>query len=100
MACGFLALASSLGASSLRAQEGRKVITNPTPVYPEIAKRMHLSGSVKVEVTIAPDGKIKEIKVIGGHPLLVASVEDTLKNWKYAQSKEETTTMLEFNFHP
>ena len=39
-------------------------------------------------------------KVIGGHPLLVNAVQDTLKNWKYAAASSETTVSLEFSFHP
>jgi TonB family protein len=96
---GLVMLAASLVVPSLRAQE-RKVISNPTPLYPETAKKFRVSGVVKVQVSIAPDGKIKDVKVIGGHPLLVDAVQETLKNWKYAPGKEETTALLEFNFHP
>jgi len=94
------AMALLLSTANLPAQEGRKLLSNPTPPFPEIARRMHLAGVVKVQVVIATDGKIKETKVIGGHPLLVSAVEDTLKNWKYAPASAETTTQLEFNFHP
>jgi len=70
---------------SVRAQspEGRKAISHPAPPYPELAKKYGVKGTVKVEVVIAPDGRIKEMKVIGGHPMLVASVEDTLRNCKF-----------------
>jgi TonB family protein len=88
-----------LAASSLPAQENRKVISNPTPVYPELARKVHLTGTVKVQVVIGADGKIRDVKVIGGHPLLVDAVQDTLKNWKYAAASGETTTLLQFNFH-
>ncbi|HEV1993357.1 MAG TPA: energy transducer TonB [Candidatus Acidoferrum sp.] len=95
-----LTMALSLGVANLQAQESRKVVSNPVPVYPETAKRMRLTGVVKVQVVIAPDGHIKETNVIGGHPLLVNAVQETLKNWKYGPASGETTTQLEFNFHP
>jgi TonB family protein len=95
-----LAMALSQGVVNLRAQESRKVLSNPVPVYPETAKRLRISGVVKVQIVIGPDGRVKETKVIGGHPLFVSSVEDTLKNWKYAPASGETTAQLEFNFHP
>jgi TonB family protein len=95
-----LAMALSLGAANLQGQESRKVLSNPVPVYPETAKKFRLSGVVKVQVVIAPDGHIKETKIIGGHPLLVFAVEDTLRSWKYAPASSETTMQLEFNFHP
>jgi TonB family protein len=87
-------------AVNLSAQETRKVISNPVPLYPELAKRTRLTGVVKVQVVIGTNGKIKETRVIGGHPVLVSAVEETLKNWKYAPASAETTTELEFSFHP
>jgi TonB family protein len=96
----FLAMALLLLAVNLPAQETRKVISNPAPMYPEMAKKLRLTGVVKLQVVISPDGKITSTKVIGGHPVLVNSVEETLKNWKYAPASTETTTQLEFNFHP
>jgi TonB family protein len=65
-----------------------------------MAKRLRLTGVVKVQVVIAPNGQIKQTKVLGGHPVLVTAVEETLKNWKYAPASAETTTQLEFSFHP
>jgi TonB family protein len=82
------------------AQEGRKIITQVAPIYPELAKRFGLTGTVKVQVVIAEDGQIKQTKVLGGHPLLVDATLDALKKWKYAPSSGETNATLEFNFHP
>ena len=96
----FAAATLFLGASNLPAQEGRKALYNPEPPYPEVARRLRLSGTVKVQVTIAPDGKVKDAKVTGGHPIFVNSVEETLKNWKFAPASSETSTTLEFNFKP
>jgi len=96
----WLTIAMGLVATNAPAQEiNRKLISNPTPTYPELARRAHLAGVVKVQVIIATDGKIKDVKVIGGHPLLVDSVQETLKNWKYAPASTESTTVLAFNFH-
>jgi TonB family protein len=95
-----LAMALGLGVANLQAQDSRKVLSNPVPTYPEVARKLHLAGTVKVQVVIGADGRIKETSFIGGHPLLVNSVEDALKNWKYAPASGETTKQLEFNFHP
>lgn len=95
-----LVIGMSLSGPRLAAQEHRKVVSHPAPAYPEIARKMQLTGVVKVQVVIAPDGQIKETKVIGGHPIFVSIVQDTLKNWKYAPASGETTLMLEFNFQP
>lgn len=99
-ACAMLVIGTSLPGLSAVAQEHRKAISHPTPVYPEIAKKMQLTGVVKVQVVISADGVIKETRVIGGHPIFVSIVQDTLKNWKYAPASGETTLVLEFNFQP
>ena len=45
---------------------------------------------------IAADGHIKSVRPIGGHPVLVDSVKEPLKDWRYAPAGSETTTVLEF----
>jgi len=96
----FLAMGLALATVNLSAQEGRKLISNPVPVYPPTARNFHLTGVVRVQVLIAADGHIKSVQVLGGHPLLVDAVQETLKNWKYAPASGESTALLEFNFHP
>jgi TonB family protein len=89
-----------LVAASSYGQESRKLITQSIPAYPEVARRARLTGVVKVVVVIAQDGHVKEVRVVGGHPLFVNAALEALKQWKYAPSNSETTTGLEFNFHP
>lgn len=93
-----LGLLLSLAATTLFAQQGRKVISNPEPEYPELAKRMNLSGVVKVTVVIGTDGLIKNVEVQGGHPVLVETVQKALKKWKYAPGSSETKAQVEFKF--
>ena len=85
-------------AAAASGQETRKAISKPAPRYPEIAKRLNLAGTVKVEITIGPDGKIKNTNVIGGHPLLITATLDALKEWKYEPAKTETLETLTFDF--
>jgi len=87
-------------AASASGQEARKAISKPTPRYPEVAKHMGLVGTVKVEIIIGPDGKVKSTNVIGGHPVLVDSTLAALKEWKYEPAKTETVVALTFDFHP
>ena len=90
----------SLGATAVYGQEARKAIFKPVPEYPELARRMSLSGTVKIQVTIAPNGQVKETKVIGGHPVLVAAATSALQKWKFSPGGAETSQTLEFEFHP
>jgi TonB family protein len=95
-----LALFLILRVADSPAQEGRKVISRIAPVYPEAAKRLAIAGTVKVQIVISPDGHVRETKVIGGHPLLVESVQEALKNWKYEPASSDSAALLEFHFHP
>jgi TonB family protein len=93
-----LGLMLSLAATAVFAQQGRKVISNPEQEYPELAKRMNLTGVVKVTVLISADGLIKNVEVQGGNPVLVDSVEKALKKWKYAPASSESRAQMEFKF--
>ena len=77
----------------------RKVKTRVSPAYPDLAKRMNVIGKVKIEVVIAPDGHVKSTRVVGGHPLLVQACQDAVKEWKFAPGNEESTQVVEFDFH-
>ncbi len=77
---------------------GRKVKSTVKPAYPELARNMHVTGSVKIEVTIAPNGTVTKTKVMGGHPLLVEAALDAIKKWKYEPAPGETTQVVQFDF--
>jgi TonB family protein len=98
----FLAASADLAQQSTNfsTEEGkRKVKTKVTPVYPELANRMRIVGKVKLDVTIAPDGRVRNVKLIGGNPVLAQAAQDALKEWKFYPGPEETTQVVEFNFH-
>lgn len=85
----------SLNAS---AQEGRRILSNPQPSYPELARRMSLQSVVKVELIVGPDGEIKDAKVLGGHPILADAALNALRKWKYERARTESKIQLEFKF--
>src|ERR1700683_4252016 len=74
-------LMMGLAISPVVAQQARKPITNPEPEYPELARKLNLTGVVKVEVTVSADGTIKDVQVQGGNPVLVDAVQKALKKW-------------------
>lgn len=79
-------------------QEGRRILSNPQPAYPELARRMSLEGVVKVELIVGVDGEIKDSKVLGGHPILVDAALKALRNWKYERARTESKIQVEFKF--
>ena len=78
----------------------RKVKTRVSPAYPELARRMSIAGVVKVQVIVAPNGTVKNTKVVGGHPLLVTAAVDAVKKWRFEPASDETTGVVEFKFDP
>jgi protein TonB len=94
-----LSAASGFAQSGSTDESKRKVKTKTSPAYPELAKRMNVSGKVKIEVVITPDGHVKSTRVVGGHPLLVQACQDAVKEWKFVPAPEETTQVVEFEFH-
>jgi len=87
------------GAQSSSIDESKRKIKSKTnPQYTEIARRMSLSGKVKIELVIAPDGHVKTARPVGGHPVLVQSCLDAVKDWKFEAAPEETTQIIEFEF--
>jgi TonB family protein len=99
-AVAFTMFASGALAQSAATDEGkRKVKSKSAPAYPELARRMNVSGKVKIEVIVTPDGRVRSTRVIGGHPLLVQTCQDAVKEWKFFPAPEETTQIVEFDFH-
>ncbi len=96
----FAILALCLSVAGVLAQEGtgRKVRSKVEPRYPEIAKRFHLSGTVKVQVVITPAGSVKSAKAIGGHPVLADAAVDAAMKWKFEPANDDTTQIIPFSF--
>lgn len=80
------------------AEENRKAKSEVKPPFPELAKRMNLSGTVKVQVEIAPNGNVTSAKAIGGHPLFIDAAVDAVKKWRFEPAPSATSQTIEFKF--
>jgi protein TonB len=60
-----------------------KVIARPNPVYPPLARQARIQGNVVLHAIIDKDGRVGELQVVSGHPLLVQSALEAVKNWRY-----------------
>ncbi|MFZ0808345.1 MAG: energy transducer TonB [Candidatus Sulfotelmatobacter sp.] len=78
----------------------RKVTSRVAPSYPELAKRMHLQGVVKIEAIVRPNGTVKSTRVVGGNPVLVDAATEAVKQWKFEAGSSETTELLQLTFIP
>jgi TonB family protein len=103
----FLAVIAIAGLALVPAQRvsaqphpDRRVITKVEPAYPELARRMHLQGSVKLEVGVKADGFVKSTRAIGGNPVLVQAAADAVSKWKFEVAQSETVEIVQLTFQP
>jgi len=76
----------------------RKIRLSAPPQYPELAKRMNIQGVARVLLTVAPDGKVSDVKELGGNPVLVSSLVQAVKKWRYEESARESIIEVRFEF--
>jgi periplasmic protein TonB len=83
--------------------ESAKLIFQPKPEYPPLAKMARIQGTVRLDALISKDGTIQDLKVISGHPLLVRSAIDAVQRWRYQPTMlngdaVEVATEIDVNF--
>jgi len=76
----------------------RKVTTRVTATYPDLAKKMHIHGAVRVEAVVRPNGTVKSTRVLGGNPVLVDAAQDAVSKWKFEPAQAETTEVVQLVF--
>jgi periplasmic protein TonB len=59
------------------------ILKRVSPEYPMQARQLRIEGMVQLEATVAKDGKVKDVRVVSGHPILARAAVDAVKRWKY-----------------
>ncbi len=102
--CGVVLLLGLVAMAAAEAQGGqlqvstRKIKLSAPPQYPEIAKRMNIQGVARVLLTVAPDGTVSDVKELGGNPVLLTSLVQAVKKWRYEVADKESTIEVRFEF--
>jgi TonB family protein len=78
--------------------DDRRVEKRVPPVYPEVAKRMGITGVVHVEATVAPDGSVTAARATNGNKMLSLAAEDAVKRWKFVPAGAQSTVGINVNF--
>ncbi|HEY2393225.1 MAG TPA: TonB family protein [Candidatus Angelobacter sp.] len=83
--------------------EGLK-IHDVTPSYPQMARIAHIQGDVLLQATISKSGVIENLRAVQGHPILIQSAMDAVKQWKYKPyilngEAVEVETTIRVQFH-
>jgi periplasmic protein TonB len=63
--------------------QSAKLVYGPKPEYPIPAKIVHVQGMVRLEAVIGTDGRVQNLQVISGHPMLVKAAMDAVSQWRY-----------------
>ena len=76
----------------------RKVTLHVPPAYPDLAKKMHVQGTVKIEAVVRANGLVRATRVLGGNPVLIEAASDAVKKWKFEPGPVETTEVVQLSF--
>jgi protein TonB len=63
--------------------EAARLTHEVMPVYPSIARNARVQGIVRLSASIAPNGSVKDLRVLSGNPLLAGAAKDAVKQWTY-----------------
>jgi protein TonB len=59
------------------------IVTQTKPNYPPLARQARIQGTVVLHAIIDKEGKVAQVEVVSGHPLLVQSALEAVKQWRY-----------------
>lgn len=99
------AVIAGAGSVGVRAQDAdneivRRAKSKVQPSYPDLARKMNITGTVKVQVVVAPNGTVKDAKIVGGHPVLASAALDAVRKWRFEPAPGESTGIVDFKFEP
>ncbi len=60
-----------------------KAIERTKPIYPPLARQIHLQGDVSVEVIISPEGRVESARVVNGHPMFAQYAREAALSWRF-----------------
>jgi protein TonB len=72
-------------------------------VYPPLARQARISGVVRFNAVIGTDGKVQNLTLVQGHPLLVPAAQEAVKGYVYQPTllngqPVEVVTQIDVNF--
>jgi TonB family protein len=84
---------------------GGQLVHRVAPVYPAQARALRLEGTVVLTAVVMEDGKVGDVRVVDGSPVLAQSAVDAVNHWRYnpyqldgKPVKNEITVNVDFKF--
>ena len=83
--------------------QSAKLINQPRPAYPPLARQARIQGVVRFNAVIGRDGSIQNLTLVSGHPLLVPAATEAVRQWRYQPTllngePVEVVTQIDVNF--
>jgi len=78
----------------------RKLLVQIQPEYPADLKRASIGGVVRLDIVVAAAGRVDNIVVAGGNPILAESAVRAVRQWKYAPASSPSTIRVNLRFNP
>jgi protein TonB len=83
--------------------QAAKLLNQPKPSYPPLARQARIQGVVRFNAVIGRDGTIQNLTLVSGHPLLVPSATEAVRQWRYQPTTlngepVEVVTQIDVNF--
>jgi len=94
------ATAAALAQAGLSRANGALCFATPAygAAYPMILLSNHIGGTVRVKVTIASNGTVEDVELIGGNPILAEAAMAAVKKWVYAAGRSRTQAEISIPF--
>ena len=76
----------------------RALVRRVEPEYPDTLKSLHIGGTVKFVVTIAPKGTVDRVELVGGNPILAETAEKAVRQWVYVPAPSQSKVEVNISF--
>jgi TonB family protein len=89
---------SDTGVPAVQPENSRSIAFQAKPEYPRLAAALNLAGAVQLQAVVRADGTVKEVRVVGGHPVLAEAAAAAVRHWRYEPGARETIEAVRVSF--
>ena len=76
----------------------RAIMFRVRPEYPRLAAAVKIIGAVQLQALVRADGTVKQVRVVGGHPVLAEAAAAAVMKWRFEPEARETTESVRISF--
>ncbi len=84
--------------AGIQTESSRSLKSSRPPEYPAVARQLNLRGTVRLEALVRANASVKEVHVVGGHPMLAEAAVQAVMQWRYEVAPKESTEVVNVNF--